>query len=188
MSSPAAPPSAATHPGGDDAPAITAPPPPQEKTKPAPTTKPKKKPVPATKPKKKPVPATKPKKKPALAKKKPAPAKHSGPSPAKHSSPSACQHDNKEEYAMLDDKSYFVPKYLADTPSWPSACAKEGCDAAFGGNYKVGINRPVFCCLNAKNKNHTCVHAYCKPCFEAWQGAASGSSPRKRKAKRKYGE
>ena len=170
MSSPAAPPSATTHPGGEDAPAITAAPPLQEKKKPAPATKPKKK---------KPAPATKPKK-PAPAKKKP--------SPAKHSSPSACQHGIKENYAREDAASYFTEKYLTNTPTWPSACATKGCSTSFGVGYKVGINNPVFCCLNAKNKNHPCVHAYCKPCFEAWQGAASGNSPRKRKAKRKYDE
>jgi outer membrane biosynthesis protein TonB len=187
VSSTAAPPSAATHPGGEDAQAITAAPPPQEKKKPAPATKPKKKqPAPATKPKKKqPAPATKPKK---PNKKKSSPAKHSSPSPAKHPSPSACQHGIKENYAREDAASYFTEKYLTNTPTWPSACATKGCSASFGVGYKVGINNPVFCCLNAKNKNHPCVHAYCKPCFEAWQGAASGNSPRKRKAKRMFDE
>jgi len=81
---------------------------------------------------------------------------------------------------VFDDKSYFTKKYLANTPQWPSSCAKEGCGKAFGQDYKVGICRPVYCCSNAKNKNHPCMHAYCKDCFEAWQTAAA-SSPRKRR-------
>ena len=81
---------------------------------------------------------------------------------------------------MFDDKAYFTKKYLENTPQWPSSCAKEGCGKAFGQDYKVGICRPVYCCSNAKNKNHPCMHAYCKDCFEAWQTAAA-SSPRKRR-------
>ena len=93
----------------------------------------------------------------------------------------SCQHSIKENYAKEDASSYFSKKYLENTPTWPSTCAKEGCSAAFGQNYKVGINHPVFCCLNAKKKYHPCIHAYCKPCFEAWQGAGSGDTPRKRR-------
>ena len=80
-----------------------------------------------------------------------------------------CQHGDKETYVMLDDKSYFSKKYLENTPTWPSTCAKQGCSSgAFGQVYKVGISHPVYCCSNAKNKNHPCMHAYCKPCFDAW--------------------
>jgi hypothetical protein len=92
----------------------------------------------------------------------------------------SCQHSNKEAYAMLDDKSYFSKKYLENTPQWPSTCAKEGCSRAFGHDYKVGISHPVYCCSNAKNKHHPCMHAYCKDCFEEWQTAA-GNTPRKRR-------
>jgi len=95
----------------------------------------------------------------------------------------SCQHDDKEAYVMLDDKSYFSKKYLENTPTWPSTCAKKGCTSgSFGQAYKVGINHPVYCCSNAKNKNHPCMHAYCKPCFDEWQtGEGAGKSPRKRR-------
>jgi hypothetical protein len=92
-----------------------------------------------------------------------------------------CQHDLKDFYVLDDNKAYYTEKYLEQTPQWPSACAKEGCNNAFGSNYKVGINNPVFCCVNAKNKHHPCLHAYCKPCYEAWQVESTGQTPRKRR-------
>ena len=101
------------------------------------------------------------------------------PKPLDHHMP-PCEHDNKEAFQMHDDKSYFAKKYLENTPLWPRSCAKEGCGNIFGINYKVGISRPVYFCINAKNKHHPCVHAYCKPCFDEWQ-AASENTPRKRR-------
>ena len=92
-----------------------------------------------------------------------------------------CEHNQKETFVMLDDKAYFSAKYVESTPNWPSTCTGEGCTAVFGGDYKVGINRPVYCCSNAKNKHHPCVHAYCKPCYDKWQTAATGSTPRKKR-------
>lgn len=106
----------------------------------------------------------------------------SSPSTASQKEFASCQHSIKENYAKEDASSYFSKKYLKNTPTWPSTCAMEGCSAAFGQNYKVSIKHPVFCCVNAKKKYHPCIHAYCQPCFEAFQGAAgSGNSPRKRR-------
>jgi hypothetical protein len=99
-----------------------------------------------------------------------------------------CQHNQKELYVLNDDKAHFTEKRLELTPQWPSACAKEGCNNAFGSNYKVGTKNPVFCCVNANKKHHPCMHAYCKHCFEAWQVESTGQTPRKRRKIKKLEE
>ena len=96
-----------------------------------------------------------------------------------------CFHGNKEDYKVQDDKAYFTKKYLEKSPTWPSTCANQGCKKpTFGQDYKVSISRPVYCCANATNKNHPCVHAYCKPCYDLWQ--PNTGTPRKRHRRTYY--
>jgi len=90
----------------------------------------------------------------------------------------ACEHNTKSACVPLDDNSHFSKSCLQKTPFWPSKCCKSDCTSgAFGQDCEVGTRTPVCCCLNAKNKNHPCTHACCKPCFDAWQ---TNDTPRKR--------
>jgi len=99
--------------------------------------------------------------------------------PACHEDP--CCHDDKSACTQFDDKACFEPKHLQKTPTWPKECCKKNCKTKFGVNHKVKLSNPVCCCANAKNTLHKCVHACCKPCFQAVE--STEPSPRKNKGR-----
>ena len=94
-------------------------------------------------------------------------------------SPAACDHDDPANFEPMDNNSYFSEKCLYKTPNAPRKCCDESCSSGrFGKECKVGISRPVYCCINAKNSLHPCTHAHCKTCFLEWRKGlpSNGSS------------
>jgi len=91
--------------------------------------------------------------------------------------PAVCHHDDPTNFEPVDNNLYFSASYLEKTPNAPKKCCKESCSSGqFGKEYKAGMKRPVYCCVNAKNSLHPCTHAYCKPCFLEWQSECLTSS------------
>jgi len=79
-----------------------------------------------------------------------------------------CDHGNKASLVSEEVASYFTEKYLKEN-DFPFKCCGDGCNHLFGKNYKVSGKKLVWLCPNGKNVHHECVHALCKPCYDAWQ-------------------
>lgn len=65
-------------------------------------------------------------------------------------------------------KSYFTSGYYKKNPNSTQKCVT--CNGIFGETIKITNKSPVMCCLNQLNKTNPCNHAYCSPCYSAWQG------------------
>ena len=76
-----------------------------------------------------------------------------------------CHHGNLATFTLMDVASFFTETYYSKNKNAPRECGATDCNKTFGGTYKVGINAPVYACLNGQNKIHECRYAYCVNCY-----------------------
>jgi hypothetical protein len=95
----------------------------------------------------------------------------------------SCRH-YKIDLMPTDDSQYFKDSYKASHPYYPTMCEGKDCGRIFVDssnhpfapteaevqanakeNYPVGTTHPVYACINARNAEHTCQHAFCKDCY-----------------------